>query len=155
MHADAAHPWTVPEVAALSGLSRATFARAFQEAIGQASMQYLTESRMTLARDHLRSGDLSLAQIACRTGYTSAYAFAAAFRRHHGQSPGRWRHDHSLHLKSLPSSVLRHRSWPDWEDSLDALLNPSDDRERRPQNQLLRGLERLTGLSIEDFLWTS
>jgi AraC-like DNA-binding protein len=54
-------------------------------------MQYLTDWRMTLARDHLRSGDLTLTQIAQRTGYTSPYAFAAAFRRHHGQPPGRWR----------------------------------------------------------------
>ena len=94
IHTDAVHQWTVPELAALSGLSRAAFARAFQHALGQAPMQYLTEWRMTLARDHLRSGDLSLAQIANRTGYTSVYAFAAAFRRHHGQPPGRWRQDH-------------------------------------------------------------
>ena len=94
IHTDAAHPWTVPELAALSGLSRAAFARAFQHALGEAPMQYLTEWRMTLARDHLRSGDLSLTQIASRTGYTSPYAFAAAFRRHHGQPPGRWRQDH-------------------------------------------------------------
>jgi AraC-like DNA-binding protein len=91
MHADAAHGWTVPELAALGGLSRAAFARAFQHALGQAPMQYLTEWRMTLARDHLRSGELTLTQIAERTGYTSPYAFAAAFRRHHGQPPGRWR----------------------------------------------------------------
>jgi AraC-like DNA-binding protein len=91
IHTDAAHAWTVPELAVLSGLSRAAFARAFQHALGQAPMQYLTEWRMTLARDHLRSGDQSLAQIASRTGYTSPYAFAAAFRRHHGQPPGRWR----------------------------------------------------------------
>jgi AraC-like DNA-binding protein len=94
IHTDAAHPWTVPELAALSGLSRAAFARAFQHALGQAPMQYLTEWRMTLARDHLRAGELSLAQIASRTGYTSPYAFAAAFRRHHGQPPGGWRQDH-------------------------------------------------------------
>jgi AraC-like DNA-binding protein len=94
VHTDASHPWTVSELAALSGLSRAAFARAFQHALRQAPMQYLTEWRMTLARDHLRSGDLSLAQIAGRTGYTSPYAFAAAFRRHHGQPPGRWRHEH-------------------------------------------------------------
>jgi len=93
IHTDAAHRWAVPELAALSGLSRAAFARAFQHALGQAPMQYLTEWRMTLARDHLRSGELTLAQIADRTGYTSPYAFAAAFRRHHGQPPGRWRRD--------------------------------------------------------------
>jgi AraC-like DNA-binding protein len=43
MHGDAAHAWTVPELAAISGLSRAAFARAFQLALGQAPMQYLTE----------------------------------------------------------------------------------------------------------------
>ncbi len=46
---------------------------------------------MTLARDHLRTGELTLAQVAARTGYASPYAFAAAFRRHHGLPPGQWR----------------------------------------------------------------
>jgi len=91
IHTDPAHPWTVPEHAALSGLSRAAFARAFQQTLRQAPMQYLTEWRMTLARDHLRTGNLTLTQIAQRTGYTAPYAFAAAFRRHHGEPPGRWR----------------------------------------------------------------
>lgn len=108
IHTDAAHPWTVSELGALSGLSRAAFARAFQHALGQAPMQYLTEWRMTLARDHLRSGDLSLAQIASRTGYTSPYAFAAAFRRQHGQPPGRWRQHHDdHHLGPLSNSTRR------------------------------------------------
>jgi AraC-like DNA-binding protein len=91
MHADPARAWTVPELAATSGLSRAAFARIFQVALGQAPMQYLTDWRMTLARDHLRAGELTLAQIGARTGYASPYAFAAAFRRHHGVPPGQWR----------------------------------------------------------------
>src|SRR2546430_17699741 len=74
-----------------AGWSRAAFARSFQQALGQAPMQYLTDWRMTLARDHLRTGGLMLAQIAARTGYASPYAFAAAFRRHHGHPPGQWR----------------------------------------------------------------
>jgi transcriptional regulator GlxA family with amidase domain len=100
IHADAAHPWTVPELASLSGLSRAAFARTFQQALGQPPMQYLAEWRMTLARDHLRSGELTLTQIADRTGYTSPYAFAAAFRRHHGLPPGRWRREEQLGQQS-------------------------------------------------------
>jgi AraC-like DNA-binding protein len=91
MHENAARPWTVPELAAVSGLSRAAFARAFHQTLGQAPMQYLTEWRMTLARDHLRGSDLSLAQIADATGYGSPFAFAAAFRRHRGDPPGAWR----------------------------------------------------------------
>jgi AraC-like DNA-binding protein len=91
MHADPALAWTVAELAAISGLSRAAFARIFQLALGQAPIQYLTEWRMTLARDHLRAGELTLAQISACTGYASPYAFAAAFRRHHGIPPGQWR----------------------------------------------------------------
>jgi AraC-like DNA-binding protein len=91
IHDDAARAWTVPELAAVSGLSRAAFARSFQRALGQAPMQYLTNWRMTLARDHLRTGQPTLVQLAERTGYASPYAFAAAFRRHHGQPPGMWR----------------------------------------------------------------
>jgi AraC-like DNA-binding protein len=91
LHENAAHSWTVPELAAISGLSRAAFARAFRGALGQAPMQYLTEWRMTLARDHLRADDLTLAQIADAVGYASPFAFAAAFRRHHGDPPGTWR----------------------------------------------------------------
>ncbi len=91
MHENAAHQWTVSELAASSGLSRAAFARAFRQALGQAPMQYLTGWRMTLARDHLRTGDLGLAQIADAVGYGSSFAFAAAFRRHHGEPPGTWR----------------------------------------------------------------
>lgn len=107
MHGDAAHRWTVPELASLSGLSRAAFARAFQDALGQAPMQYLTEWRMTLARDQLRSGELTLTQIADRTGYTSPYAFAAAFRRHHGRPPGRWRRDEQFSEQHRQESARR------------------------------------------------
>ncbi|MGW3267075.1 cupin domain-containing protein [Streptomyces sp. NPDC001056] len=91
IHDNAAHPWTVPELAEISGLSRAAFARVFREALGQAPMQYLTEWRMTIARDHLRADDLTLPQIADAVGYGSPFAFAAAFRRHHGEPPGIWR----------------------------------------------------------------
>ncbi len=90
IHAEAGRPWTVPELASLSGLSRPAFARNFERALGQAPMQYLADWRMTLARDYLRTGELTVAQIANRTGYASPNAFAAAFRRHHGQPPGQW-----------------------------------------------------------------
>jgi AraC-like DNA-binding protein len=101
IHAEAGHPWTVPELASLSGLSRPAFARNFERSLGQAPMRYLTDWRMTLARDHLRTGELTIDQIAIRTGYASPNAFAAAFRRHHGQPPGQWR-QHELNRPREP-----------------------------------------------------
>ncbi|MEY9844413.1 cupin domain-containing protein [Streptacidiphilus sp. MAP5-3] len=101
MHGDAGRPWSVPELAAVSGLSRAAFARTFHEALGQTPMQYLTDWRMALAREHLRTGELGMAGIARSVGYSSPYAFAAAFRRHHGEPPGAWRQRESVRAQEL------------------------------------------------------
>jgi AraC-like DNA-binding protein len=91
IHQDAGHPWSVLKLAEISGLSRVAFARTFRDALGQTPMQYLTDWRMTLARDYLRNSELGLAKIANVTGYGSPYAFTAAFRRHHADPPGAWR----------------------------------------------------------------
>lgn len=91
MHADTTKHWTVAELARMSNMSRATFARVFQEVLGEAPMRYLTNWRMTVARDLLRSHERPLSEVAEKVGYSSLYAFATAFRRHHGQPPGRWR----------------------------------------------------------------
>jgi AraC-like DNA-binding protein len=71
-------------------MSRATFARVFHQALGQAPMQYLTDWRMTLARDLLLAQEVPIDEIAAQTSYSTVYAFATAFRRHHGEPPRRW-----------------------------------------------------------------
>jgi AraC-like DNA-binding protein len=90
VHASAGKPWTVDGLARLCNMSRATFARVFQQALGQAPMQYLTGWRMTLARDLLLAQEATMDEIAAQAGYSSVYAFATAFRRHHGEPPRRW-----------------------------------------------------------------
>jgi AraC-like DNA-binding protein len=101
MHASAGEPWTVDDLARLSNMSRATFARVFQQALGQAPMKYLSDWRMTLARDLLLAQDTTLAEIASRAGYSSVYAFATAFRRYHGEPPGRWRQREALATRAV------------------------------------------------------
>ena len=91
MHGDISKGWSVDELSRISNMSRATFARVFQDVLGESPIRYLTDWRMTVARDLLRTEDIPLLEVAERVGYTSLYAFATAFRRHHGQPPGRWR----------------------------------------------------------------
>ncbi|MEU0483149.1 AraC family transcriptional regulator [Streptosporangium sp. NPDC006013] len=91
MHQHPEHAWTVPQLAQVSAMSRPAFARTFERALGQPPMRYLTDWRLTLAREYLLAGDLTIEQIAHRTGYSSPNAFAATFRRHIGLPPGRWR----------------------------------------------------------------
>jgi AraC-like DNA-binding protein len=104
MHGEPDKPWTVDELARLSNMSRATFARVFQEVLGESPMKYLTGWRMAVARDLLRTHDIPLTEVAERVGYSSLYAFATAFRRHHGQPPGRWR----LSGQTLAEGTLDH-----------------------------------------------
>ena len=91
IHGDVARPWTVAELAAEAGLSRAALARRFGALTGRPPLTYLTWWRMTVAAGLLRGGDAPLAAVARRVGYTSEYAFAHAFKRVLGLPPGVYR----------------------------------------------------------------
>lgn len=91
MHHDPAQPWTVATLAERAGLSRAPFARRFTTLLGQPPLTYLTWWRMTAAARLLHESDAPLSSIAAKVGYTSEFAFAAAFKRQHGTAPGRYR----------------------------------------------------------------
>ncbi|MGI5242619.1 AraC family transcriptional regulator [Dactylosporangium sp. CA-139066] len=91
IHREPNRPWTVAELAAVGGLSRAPFARRFATLTGRAPLSYLTWWRMTVAARLLRDSDAPLRTVAYRVGYASEFAFAAAFKRRFGVAPGRFR----------------------------------------------------------------
>ena len=101
VHAEPAKPWTVESLAAEAALSRAAFARRVTAALGVAPLTYLTGWRMALAREQLRDSDDQIAAVASALGYASEFSFAAAFKRHHGLAPGKWRTQ--AHLASATS----------------------------------------------------
>jgi AraC-like DNA-binding protein len=83
-------PWTVDQLAGASALSRSAFFERFQRLVGIPPMEYLTYWRMALAKDLLRRGGESIADVAERVGYSSTNTFSTAFRRHNGQTPARY-----------------------------------------------------------------
>lgn len=91
LHDDPARAWTVEELGALGGLSRAAFARRFTALVGRSPLAYLTWWRMTAAGRLLRTDDLPLRAVAERAGYSSEFAFAKAFKREYGMAPGQYR----------------------------------------------------------------
>lgn len=88
LHADAAHGWSVAELARSAGMSRSAFAARFGTAVGCAPMEYLARWRMSLAQDALSRGGKSLDVLAIEIGYQSGSAFSTAFRKRLGCSPG-------------------------------------------------------------------
>ncbi|MDA0161009.1 AraC family transcriptional regulator [Solirubrobacter ginsenosidimutans] len=91
IHADPRHRWTVAELAARAGLSRAAFAKRFTDVVGEPPLAYLTGWRMALAAQALRERGATVKAAAAEVGYTNEFAFATAFRRHYGEPPGRFR----------------------------------------------------------------
>jgi AraC family transcriptional activator of mtrCDE len=89
-----ARAWSLPELARLCNMSRATLARQFQEKLGRSASALLTDVRMTLAADELRKSSMSTGAVADTVGYQSEAAFQRAFKSHMGMTPAQWRKAH-------------------------------------------------------------
>ncbi len=87
LHADVAHPWTVADLAAVAGMSRAAFSAAFTRRVGQPPLSYLRSWRLAIARKALSRGGATVAEVAHAVGYHSHSAFSQAFLRAFGVSP--------------------------------------------------------------------
>ncbi|WP_067710022.1 AraC family transcriptional regulator [Nocardia yamanashiensis] len=83
--------WTVPDLSAVAGVSRATLTRRFTATVGEPPLSYLTRWRMLTAARLLRDTDTPLSGVARKVGYQSEFAFAKAFKREYGLAPGQYR----------------------------------------------------------------
>jgi AraC-like DNA-binding protein len=91
LHDKPHQPWTVAELADRVALSRSAFAAKFTQLVGEPPLHYLTRLRLNIATARLRSGNDKLSVIAAAAGYDSVPAFAKAFKRHIGVTPGEYR----------------------------------------------------------------
>ena len=71
-------PLTVAELAEHADMSSRTFARRFREEVGASPGKWLTQQRLSRARQLLEASDLSIDQIAAQVGF----ATAASLRQH-------------------------------------------------------------------------
>jgi len=91
LHDKPHQPWTVAEIATRVALSRSAFAAKFTQLVGKPPLRYLTRLRLNAATARLRSGNDKLSVIADAAGYESMPAFAKAFKRRLGVTPGEYR----------------------------------------------------------------
>lgn len=91
LHRSPAKAWTLQSLAREAGISRSVLAERFMQFVGHPPIEYLTNWRMQLAANQLRSSTESVAEIANRVGYESEAAFSRAFKKAVGTPPSEWR----------------------------------------------------------------
>jgi AraC-like DNA-binding protein len=116
MDAASYEDWPVPRLARVSGVSEAHFARSFKEAFGIPPHRYLLTRRIERAAAFLRDTDLSITEIAFRSGWNSLGTFGRTFRDVTGESPSELRRRektarHQLDL--VPHCFVRAAHRPD------------------------------------------
>jgi AraC family transcriptional regulator len=83
---------TLEQMAAIVRLSAYHFARQFKAATGLPPHQYVIARRVERAKELLQAGtDLSLAEVAARTGFSDQSQFCHHFKRLVGVTPGHFR----------------------------------------------------------------
>ncbi|NID14668.1 AraC family transcriptional regulator [Luteibacter yeojuensis] len=91
MFAEPARPWSLPDLAELCSMSRATFMRHFQDMLGRSAIDLLADIRMSLAANELKKPATTTESVAETVGYRSVAAFRRAFTGKMGMTPGNWR----------------------------------------------------------------
>ncbi len=86
-----ANPPSTEMLAARLGVSRATLDRAIEADIGLSPAKLLARLRLCEAKRLLRSGGLSVSEIAYKTGYCNPAYFVNTFRKETGSTPRAWR----------------------------------------------------------------
>ncbi|TPW27942.1 GlxA family transcriptional regulator [Pararhizobium mangrovi] len=93
MEASIDAPVTVAALAKRCSVTTRTLENVFEKTIGESPGAYFLRLRLSAARRLVRDSRMPLADIAARTGFSSAAAFSRAFRRAYGQSPSGVRSD--------------------------------------------------------------
>jgi AraC-like DNA-binding protein len=97
LHERPSESWTIERLGEEAALSRSVLHERFVHFIGQPPMQYLAQWRMQLAAGWLRDTDAKVVDVATEVGYENEAAFARAFKRAVGESPGAWRRERRAH----------------------------------------------------------
>jgi AraC-like DNA-binding protein len=101
LHLKVDHPWTLALLAASVGVSRASLAARFKDALGVTPMHYLAALRIERGKALTAETGATLEEVARSVGYSSGFAYSKAFKRLRGKSPGR------EGMRSQPSSPRR------------------------------------------------
>ena len=82
---------SLSDIASSGNVSERECLRAFSRTLGTSPVQYLISSRLAESRKLLQMTDLSIGEVAYRTGFSTPAHFSRSFREDSGYSPTQWR----------------------------------------------------------------
>ncbi|MCI6536810.1 MAG: AraC family transcriptional regulator [Lachnospiraceae bacterium] len=85
-------PITLKELADIAALSPYYFSRVFAKETGMTPHRYLMSTRMANAKFLLKTSQMSVKEIAFRSGFTDESGFCTAFKKQEGKTPKEYRH---------------------------------------------------------------
>ena len=77
----------ISQVASVCNMSEFHFFRSFKQAFNTTPYQYLLNNRLQLAKQLIKSGDMSVTNIAVHCSFPDVYTFSKAFKRHFNIAP--------------------------------------------------------------------
>jgi AraC-like DNA-binding protein len=81
-------PLTLDDLAAVAGMSRFHFARAFRRLYGVSPMRFVAQARVEAARTILLTTAPPLREVAARVGFADEFQLSRVFKRITGYAPG-------------------------------------------------------------------
>jgi AraC family transcriptional regulator len=91
IEANVSRPIYLAELSNVAGLTRMHFAAQFRAATGCSPYQYILRRKVAYSQQLLLDPQLSIANVASITGFSSQAHFTAVFKRIVGKTPVRWR----------------------------------------------------------------
>lgn len=86
-----AEPLTVERLAQVAKMSTASFSRLFRRETGKAPHGYVLARRLEVASCLLKQRQISIDDVAARSGFCDRYHFTKLFSRHYGMAPAAYR----------------------------------------------------------------
>jgi AraC family transcriptional regulator len=91
IQAHLADPISLNDLAQVAGFSRTHFAVQFRLATGCTPSEFVQLQRIEAAKRMLLRPDAELVDVALSVGFQAQAHFSTVFKRHVGETPGRWR----------------------------------------------------------------
>ena len=109
LHEQYAQKLTLDVLSARYNISKYHLQRSFQHYFGQSPGEYLTQLRLTRAKELLRATDLPVSEIAYRVGMENTSYFIYTFRTHEGATPRQYRKSWATFDEAAPACKKQER----------------------------------------------